>query len=64
MTSIYTFTALRRMSVRDLHALYRETHLQAGQSAPGSRDRQTAIANLDTIQRVLNEHRRPSGPSP
>ena len=64
MTSITTFNALRRMSVRELHALYRQTQRQAGQAAPGSLARQTAIANLDTIQHVLNEHRRPSGPSP
>ena len=63
MSNIITFAALYRLPHHELRALYRQTLLQAAQSAPGSPKRQVAIANLDTIQRVLNAHHRPSGPS-
>lgn len=63
MSNIITFAALYRLTHHELRALYRQTQRQAAQAAPGSRARQIAIANLDTIQRVLNAYR-PSGPSP
>ena len=62
MSNIIAFTTLNALSDHALQALYRRMQNQAATAVPGSLERQVALANLDTITRVLQHRCRPRGP--
>ncbi|MEM7653634.1 MAG: hypothetical protein AAF220_10690 [Pseudomonadota bacterium] len=62
MSNIIGFTTLNALSDQTLRALYRRMQNQAATAVPGSLERQVALANLDSINRVLQHRLRPKGP--
>jgi hypothetical protein len=53
MSRIFTMAALAEKSVPQLQALFRKETLALTQTAPMTNDRRIALANLETIERVL-----------
>jgi len=55
MSTIFTQAALQGRSLPELRALFAQAHQELVRSECGSQERHDALANLDTISRVLGQ---------
>lgn len=53
MSAIFTQAALQGRSLPELRALFAQAHQELVRSEAGSQERRDALANLDTVSRVL-----------
>ena len=53
MTKIITWCELRYLTLAELEALFRTLQIELGRTAPGSRERATVLASLDSVRRVM-----------
>ena len=53
MTKIITCGELRYHTLAELEALFRTLQIELGRTAPGSRERATVLASLDSVRRVM-----------
>ena len=53
MTKIITGSELRYRTLAELEALFRTLQIELGRTAPGSRERATVLASLESVRRVM-----------
>jgi hypothetical protein len=53
MTKIIACSELRYRTLAELEALFRTLQIELGHTAPGSRERATVLASLDSVRRVM-----------
>ena len=53
MTKIITCSELRYRTLAELEALFRTLQIELGRTAPGSPERATVLASLDSVRRVM-----------
>ena len=53
MTKIIAGSELRYRTLAELEALFRTLQIELGRTAPGSRERATVLAGLDSVRRVM-----------
>lgn len=64
MCRIITQTELHHLSDEQLRSLFNEVTRQLHSTAPGTKERRAALANLDTIQRVMAQRIAAPRPKP
>jgi hypothetical protein len=53
MTKIIACSELRYLTLDELEALFRTLQIELGRAAPGSRERSSVLASLESVRRAM-----------
>ena len=53
MTKIITCSELRHLTLAELEALFRTLQIEFGRTTPGSHERASVLASLETVRRAM-----------